>query len=75
MLEWMDMKVVLLGYIGVLIVEDICCNTHPHDCVEECSLHNEDVSVGNLELFVNSKCIPLNVFYYVVVHTRMPNLR
>lgn len=50
----MKLELVHLSDSGVPIVEDVCCDTHPHDCV------NLSMGMGMLELsslshFIHSK--------------------
>lgn len=60
-LEWMNVEVVLLNENQV--VDGICCNTHPHDCVGQNPASNGDVGVVILQSLVHSNVHPTQIIF------------
>ena len=54
-LHWINLEVVLLNDNGVVVIEGVCCNTHPHDCLDQNPLGNGNVGVVILESLVHSE--------------------
>lgn len=63
-LEWVNLKV-LLNDNEIIIVEGICHNIHPRDCVYQNPLGNEDVGVG---LEMSTIDFPKKLDVYCGVH-------
>lgn len=57
-LKSVNLEVVLLSKSGILVVGGVCCNIHPHDCIDQYPLGDEDVGVVTLELLVHSEVHP-----------------
>lgn len=53
-LEWANLELVLLNDRKVFVVEGTRYNVHPHDCVDQKPLGNEDVGGVILESLVHS---------------------
>ena len=53
-LEWVSLELVLLNDSKVFVVEGTCYNVHPHDCVDQNPLGNEDVGGVILESLIHS---------------------
>ena len=61
-LEWVNLEVVLCNESGMPVAEGVCRNTHPHDCVDQNPLGDEDVGVVILESLVHSEVHPTQRF-------------
>ena len=56
------MDVVLLNDSGVAVVEGICRNSHPQDCVDENHIGINDVGIVIWESFIHSEVDPTQRF-------------